>query len=52
MPNMDGIELLHWIKDKHPDVFVFLRSGFGDLGVVVEVVWPNMDDYLQKPQTP
>jgi YesN/AraC family two-component response regulator len=49
MPNMDGVELLRWIKAKHPEVSVILLSGFGDIGAVVETVWPNMDDYFQKP---
>ncbi len=52
MPNMDGIELLRWIKEKHPEVSVVLLSGFGDLGAVVEAIRPNMDDYFQKPLTP
>ena len=52
MPNMDGIELLRWIKANHPQVSVVLLSGFGDLGAVVDVVRPNMDDYFQKPLTP
>jgi DNA-binding NtrC family response regulator len=52
MPNMDGIELLGWIKSKHPDLSVVLLSGFGDLDAVVDAVRPNMDDYFQKPLTP
>jgi DNA-binding response OmpR family regulator len=52
MPNMDGIELLRWIKAKHPDVSVVLLSGFGDLGSVVDTIRPEMDDYFQKPLTP
>jgi DNA-binding NtrC family response regulator len=52
MPNMDGIELLRWIKTKHPDVSVVLLSGFGDLSAVVDTIRPDMDDYFQKPLTP
>jgi len=52
MPNMDGIELIRWIKNQHPEVSVALLSGFGDLGSVVEVIRPNLDDYFQKPLTP
>lgn len=52
MPNMDGIELLRWIKTKHPDVSVVLLSGFGDLSAVVDTIRPEMDDYFQKPLTP
>ncbi|HOW57708.1 MAG TPA: response regulator [Smithellaceae bacterium] len=52
MPNMDGIELIRWIKNQHPEVSVVLLSGFGDLGSVVETIRPNLDDYFQKPLTP
>lgn len=52
MPNMDGIELLRWIKTKHPEISVVLLSGFGDLSAVVDTIRPEMDDYFQKPLTP
>ncbi len=52
MPNMNGIELLKWIKKRHPDISVILLSGFGDIDVIIENYRPEIDAYGQKPIEP
>jgi DNA-binding NtrC family response regulator len=52
MPNINGIELLKWIKKMHPDISVILLSGFGDIDAIIENFRPEIDTYGQKPIRP
>ena len=52
MPNMDGIELLKWIKRNQPQIPVILLTGFGDNHAVAQVVRPGQDGFCKKPITP
>lgn len=52
LPNMNGIDLLKWIKEMHPDISVILLSGFGDLDIIIENFRPEIDAYGQKPIKP
>ncbi len=52
LPSMNGIDLLKWIKKRHPDISVILLSGFGDLDMILENFRPGIDAYRQKPIQP
>ncbi len=52
MPRMDGVDLMRWIKESHPEISVLVVSGFADTRTTAEIVRPEMDEYCQKPFTP
>jgi len=52
MPNMNGIELLRWIKKNRPLIPVILLTGFGDEDAAAQTVRPGCDQYGKKPITP
>jgi two-component system response regulator HydG len=52
MPDMDGIELLGWIKSTFPEVSVILLSGFGDGDAISDEIRPGIDTFAVKPITP
>jgi DNA-binding NtrC family response regulator len=52
MPDMDGIELLQWIKSDFPEISVILLSGFGDGDAISDAVRPGIDTFGVKPITP
>lgn len=49
MPQMDGLEVLHTIKEKHADVQVIMISGHGDIETAVEAIKKGAFDFIQKP---
>ena len=51
MPEMDGIELIHNIRERHPpgDVYILTLTGRGEVEDVVEAMEAGADDYLCKP---
>jgi two-component system cell cycle response regulator len=49
MPEMDGLELLHLIKKKHPGVDVLMITGYGDKYSPAEIVQAGASDFLEKP---
>ncbi|MEQ9262241.1 MAG: sigma-54 dependent transcriptional regulator [Owenweeksia sp.] len=49
MPEMDGIEVLDHIREKHPDTAVIMISGHGDLDTAVESMRKGAYDYISKP---
>ena len=49
MPGMDGIEILHRIKDTHPRVEVVMLTGHADLESALEGMRFGFFDYLTKP---
>ncbi len=49
MPQMDGIEVLEEIKDKHTDVQVIMISGHGDIDTAVDTIKKGAFDFIQKP---
>lgn len=52
MPEMDGIELLQNIKQKHPDTDVVMMSGFATIETAVEAIQLGAYDYFSKPMSP
>lgn len=52
MPEMDGIELLEYIKKKDPDVPVIVITGYATVETAVEAMRKGAYDYIAKPFTP
>jgi DNA-binding NtrC family response regulator len=52
MPEMDGIQLLTWIKECYPGISVIVLTGFGDGDSVSRAVRPAIDGFGAKPITP
>jgi len=49
MPEMDGFELLHLIKEKHPSTKVIMITGNGDMGSVRKSFRMGADEFITKP---
>jgi two-component system, NtrC family, response regulator HydG len=49
MPRMSGMELLHAIRERDPDVEVLLLTGYPDLQMAVAAIKQGAFDYLTKP---
>lgn len=49
MPGMDGLTLLHKVKERHPDLPVIVMTAFTDLSSTVEAFQKGAFDYLPKP---
>ena len=52
MPQVDGMSLLSYIRNKYPDVNVVLITGFGNVTSAVEAIRQGAFDYLTKPIQP
>ena len=49
MPEMDGFELLHLIKQEHPGTKVVMITGNGDMGSVRKSFRMGADEFITKP---
>jgi CheY-like chemotaxis protein len=49
MPGMNGLELLKKIKEKYPQLKVFIITAYGDESNYRQSVTYGCDDYLTKP---
>jgi putative nucleotidyltransferase with HDIG domain len=49
MPDMDGIELLKWIKANHPKIPVILMTGFSEIEETHQAVELGASGFLAKP---
>ncbi len=49
MPGMSGIELLHAIRERFPDVEVIILTGYGQLDTAMKAVELGAYAYLEKP---
>ncbi len=49
MPEMDGIELLDKLIERHPDTTVVMISGHGNIDTAVECIKKGAFDYIEKP---
>lgn len=52
MPDMDGIELLKWIKNSKPDTGVVIITGYPSQESIKEALRLRILDYLPKPFSP
>jgi two-component system, cell cycle response regulator len=49
MPNMDGLELLKYIKEKHPETDVIIATGYSDRASYADVIKAGAIDFIKKP---
>ncbi len=49
MPDMDGLELLRWVKMAYPGVGVILLTAYSSLDSAIQALRHGADDYLLKP---
>ncbi len=49
MPGMDGLETLHRIRRRHPEVQVIVLTGHGTVASGIEGMQIGAADYLRKP---
>jgi DNA-binding NtrC family response regulator len=49
MPGVDGMEVLNFAREKHPETSVIMISGHGDLDTAVESMRLGAYDYISKP---
>ena len=52
MPEMDGLELLEWLRSKGPRVPAVMISAFGEVRDAVAAIKLGAEDYLVKPFDP
>lgn len=49
MPEVDGIQLLHSVKDRHPDSIVIIMTGYASLDSALLAIRGGAYDYIRKP---
>ncbi|MBI3813315.1 MAG: response regulator [Nitrospinae bacterium] len=49
MPKKDGIEVLKWVRENHPETGVVMMTAFGTESKAVEMMKAGADDYIKKP---
>jgi DNA-binding response OmpR family regulator len=49
MPEVDGLEALRWLRERHPDLGIIMATGVGDLGAVIEAMRLGALSYILKP---
>lgn len=52
LPDIDGLEVLRRVVDKHPDTKVIIITAYGSIEVAVEAMKMGAIDFLQKPFQP
>ena len=46
---LDGVEILEWLKDNHPSVPVIMISGHGNIETAVNSIKAGAYDFIEKP---
>ncbi|MFW6108174.1 MAG: sigma-54-dependent transcriptional regulator [bacterium] len=49
MPEVDGVEVLDFVKERHPDTAVIIMTGRSSVRQAVELIRRGADDYFKKP---
>ncbi|HEU5115432.1 MAG TPA: response regulator, partial [Isosphaeraceae bacterium] len=49
MPNLDGLELLHAVRDEEMPMGVIVLTGHGDTDIALEAMKAGADDFVTKP---
>lgn len=52
MPDMDGMEFLAKVKEKHPDTKVIMITGYSTVEHAVKAMRMGAYNYIEKPFTP
>lgn len=51
LPDMDGMEVVHRVRERRPDTNVVIITGYPSVSSAVEAVKMGVSDYLRKPFT-
>ena len=49
MPNVDGFEVLKFVKERHPTTKIIMLTGFADLKNAIESKKLGAEDFVSKP---
>lgn len=49
MPNMDGLELLHYVTEHHKETDVIMATGYSDRASYADVIKAGALDFIKKP---
>lgn len=49
MPQMDGIEVLEYIKNKYPTIEVIVATAFGEMELAIRALQLDASDFITKP---
>ncbi len=49
MPNMDGLELLAYIRERRPEIDVIIATGFSERASYADVIKAGAIDFIKKP---
>ena len=49
MPNMDGLELLLYVREKNPDIDVIVATGYSERASYADVIKAGAIDFIKKP---
>ena len=49
MPDMGGIDLVRWMRDKSPETPVIVLTAYGSVATAVEAIKIGAEEYLTKP---
>ena len=49
MPNINGLEMLQWVKEQMPNVVVVMMTAHGKEELVIDLIRAGADDYVKKP---
>ncbi|MCD4791270.1 MAG: sigma-54 dependent transcriptional regulator [Bacteroidales bacterium] len=49
MPEMDGLSLLHQIKQEYQEIEIIMMTGYGDMSSVIKAMRYGAVDFLRKP---
>jgi DNA-binding NtrC family response regulator len=52
LPGMDGLALLHWIRERDAELPAIMITGHGDVTLAVEVMRAGAYDFIPKPFSP
>ena len=52
LPDGDGIEVLHWIKERKKDIPVIIMTSYGEVNTAVAAMKLGAEDFLEKPVNP
>jgi len=52
MPKMNGLEVLQYVKERHPDIDVIMMTGLSEIQTAVKAMKLGAFDYLSKPFDP
>lgn len=49
MPAIHGLELIKGLKDRHPDAYYIIMTGYGEMELAVDSIRAGVSDFVQKP---